>query len=167
MSRCVWIVCEQTSGWATALRLAASRAIVESAPRLVETRTLAELSSRLEEHRAAIALIEVRAGNLATTLQWLATASRRHVDARYVALLNYSLAPEEATFPGSRSSNRRRVVEALLEAGAVDVSNSPRRLRHVFAIAEKHWAATWPCISSATQQPLLEMARDLLPWQKT
>jgi hypothetical protein len=58
------------------------------------------------------------------------------------------------------------VASALLEAGFSDVAVSPRHLDNVLVIAERNWGRSAVNISeSADNQPLLDWARSLLPWQ--
>jgi hypothetical protein len=54
----------------------------------------------------------------------------------------------------------------LLEAGAVGVADSPRHLSDFLAIAERHRGlVAADSTSLARDQPLMEWAKSLLPWQ--
>ncbi len=163
-----WIVCERTSRWAAGVRTTAARHAntVQSTTRIVEVRTLGELSQRLDEQPNSLALVEVNDGNLASVLAWLTNAQGRYPHARFVALLDTLLAAHDETWPVAQSGKVHDVVSALLEAGAVDVVESPRHLHSFLAIAERHRAlAATNKAPSAENLPLLEWARTLLPWQ--
>jgi hypothetical protein len=128
MSCCEWIVCEHSSRWASALRLALASGGTRY--RLRETRHLAGLAAELAEQPTSLAAIEVRRGNLADILAWLTTARQTFPRARCVALLDRSLAKDA-----------EQVGDALFEAGAQAIAASPRRLDTVLALGQRHAAA--------------------------
>ena len=116
MSGPEWIVCESTSRWAAALRLATERdpRCRAGRVRLYETRQLPELTQRLTQQPHGFAVVEVREDSVGEVLGWLSWATGRFGGARCVALLDRSLASGESD-----------IVDALLEAG-----RSTSRVRH-------------------------------------
>ena len=70
------IICEATSPWASALRVAIARQqnsnSLHAPPRILETRSLPELIAALSENAPQLALVEVRPDNLAPILQLFA-----------------------------------------------------------------------------------------------
>jgi hypothetical protein len=168
MKRGDWIVCERTSRWAAGLRIAADRHAItaKSQLRVVEVRSLVELAARLDELPTALALVEVRRENFAPVLAWLPDAQARHPYARFYALLDHPPATENENWPATPVGENPDVASVLVEAGAVGVADSPRHLHDVLSIAERHRAlVAVDSSSSACDQPLLEWAKSLLPWQ--
>jgi hypothetical protein len=182
MNRCEWIVCERGNRWATAIRTAVARESVVagfaeipilrelrlksgdfsyvSRLRLREVRSLAELARHFEARPQSFAMVEVHEANLANVLPWLAAASRQYPNGRFVALLDTSLA--------SRQVERQDVVDALFEAGAVDVSVSPRHIQHILAFAERHAADIAERGRRAVDDlTLVEWAWSQVPWQES
>jgi hypothetical protein len=151
MSRAEWIVCERTNRWAAALRLALTQD--DPAPRLCELRHLSELDSEVAARPAAIVAIEVHRGNFAAVLQWLSRSHVRRRLTRCAALLDRSLA-----------SDSESVVGPLLEAGAVAIAPSPRRLDDVLALERFQ---TQIAGISGSRESLLDQLRASLPWQAT
>ncbi len=144
-----WIVCERTSRWASALRMALA---ADGTPhRIRELRHLAELDVELTARPTALAAIEIHRGNFADLLAWLPTARERHVHARCVALLDRSLA-----------DNLNATCDALDEAGAPAIATSPRRLDAVVALGTRH-AETARIIGE--NAPLVAQVWASLPWQ--
>jgi hypothetical protein len=125
-----WIVCEQSSRWAAALRLLLDSQIPadRNRYRLLEVRTLAELTASLSEQQVPLVGIEVRRANLGDALPWLAMAQQEFGDTRFVAFLDYSLQPDPWGAAESRLSDLGDVTDALREAAATMVVTSPRRL---------------------------------------
>jgi hypothetical protein len=163
-----WIVCERTGRWAAALRTTGTRQATDrkSTFRIVEVRRLSELSARFDERATSLALVEVHGNNLSDVLTWLADARGRYGQARFVALLDYPQGTERENRRLADRARRRDIVAALMEAGAVDVADSPRYLQSVMAIAQRHLDRTAADSRfSAVDQPLVEWARSLLPWQ--
>lgn len=151
MSRAEWIVCERTSRWASALRLALGSE--NDAARLREQRLLAELGAELSAHPAAIAAIEIHRGNFAQLLAWLPAARERHADACFVALVDQSL-----------SGELEQVTAALLESGAQAIAASPRRLEGVLALRHLHARIAGDI---GPRESLQQAAWASLPWQAT
>jgi hypothetical protein len=149
MSRVEWIVCEQSCRWASALRMALASG--ELPHRLRELRHLAELDAELAARPTALAAIEIHRGNFAQLLAWLPAARERHVHARYVALLDRSLADD-----------LDEVCDALVEAGAQAIATSPRRLDAVVALAARHAQTAGKIDENA---PLAAQVWAALPWQ--
>jgi hypothetical protein len=133
---------------------------------VIEVRSVKELAVRLVEQPASLGLVEVHAGNLAEILAWLREAQRVHPQARFVALLDRSLATQDAAWQPELAGKPPDVVSALLESGAIDVAESPRHLHNLLAISERHRAiAAIDSAPSARDGSLAEWAKSLLPWQ--
>lgn len=160
MKRGGWIVCERSNRWAAGLRMVAQRRAIngKATSRLVEVRGLTELDAQLAELRTAFVFVEVHTNKLADILVWLANARVSHPHARFFALLNLP--------PTTPVEQAHDVASVLLEAGAVGVADSPRHLHDVLAMAERHRAlVAAESTSFASDQPLVEWAKTLLPWQ--
>jgi hypothetical protein len=149
MSRIEWIVCERTSRWASALRLAF--ATEDAPPRVRELRHLAELDAELLARPTALAAIEIHRGNFAQLLAWLPAARGRHARACSIALLDRSLTDE-----------LEQVTAALLEAGAQAIASSPRRLDAILSLGQQHARITGIIGPNAR---LDEAVWASLPWQ--
>ena len=153
MSALTWIVCERSNRWAPALRTAILRAATPApAIRLHEVRSLNELASDVAATAIDLSFVETTAVNLESVLYWLAASSviRRRVET--IVLLDRSL------------SSRSDVRCALLEAGALDMTDSPRSLRHVIQLGRRvsrRLAASTPIAGQSFQS----WAWSLLPWQ--
>jgi hypothetical protein len=103
-------------------------------------------------------MVEVQLSNFANALAWLAAGTRKHPDGRFAALLDESLT--------SREADRQDVVDALIEAGALEVAVSRRRLQRLLALKEWHWADVAARIEqTAGDLSLVEWAWSRLPWQ--
>ena len=125
-----WIVCERTSRWASALRMAVG--LPSDLPhRLRELRHLAELDAELAERPTALAAIEVHRGNFADLLAWLPASPRAALPtpARSRSARSFAL--------GSRSA---KSATRCVEAGAQAIATSPRRLDAIVALAVRHAA---------------------------
>jgi hypothetical protein len=123
-------------------------------------RSLIELTQRCDARPHSFAMLEVHQPNLGDVLAWLAAATRRYAGARFVVLLDTSLA--------SPAANCQDVVDALFEAGAAEITVSPRRLPRVLALAERHWADVYLQMSSnRSELSLVEWAWSRLPWQES
>jgi hypothetical protein len=168
MNECDWIICERTGRWAAALRVGAARRspTTVSAPRIHETRSLNELAERLYARPLSLTLLEVQTSNVGKLLHWLARNSPRFPRARFVALLDRMLTERTDSGGEQLSVESHDVVAALLESGAAEIADSPRRLRHILAFAEKHAASVrnLPRRSSEPQS-IADWARSQLPWQ--
>jgi predicted TIM-barrel fold metal-dependent hydrolase len=168
MNRCEWIVCERGNRWATALRTALARqgATHRRPPRLREVRSPAELTQRFDASPQSFAMFEVHAANLGKVLDWLAEAVRRYPSGRFAALLDSSLTSPDANGSSLSDVDRQNVVDALIEAGARGVAVSPRRLQHILALSERHWADVALGMEPAQSNlSLVEWAWCQLPWQ--
>jgi hypothetical protein len=168
MSESGWIICERTGCWAAALRVGAARqaATFGREPRIYEVRSLDELSERLENRPLSLTFLEVRLSNFGKLLSWLADHSRRFPRERFVALVDQSLRIAASPETEHPTNDALDVFGALLEAGAAEVADSPRRLRHVFALAKTHGAME----RRASRQPdpgqsITDWAWSQLPWQ--
>ena len=161
-----FIICEATSTWASALRVAIARQkdsnSLRAPTRIFETRTLPELKSALSENAPQLALVETRPDNLAPILQMFAD---RRQPPPFVALLSESLRPaRKARF--AKSSNREIVADALAEAGALAVVQLPRHIAAVLPLAEKLRAAhTKRSINFGDNLSISDLAWAALPWQ--
>jgi hypothetical protein len=161
-----WVVCEQSGRWAAALRLAITRrSNSQVAPRLYEVRGLAELMTCLKEQPIELALVEIGHANLAEVFELLAD-SRAIRSTRILALLHDSLIVGGSAAFKSMAPERRLVVDALWEAGAVDVLESPRSLNRLFALGERlAEVSVLTGRKASVRQPVAEWAWSLLPWQ--
>jgi hypothetical protein len=153
MSRIEWVVCERTSRWAAALRMAL--AADELSCRLRELRHFIELDAELAARPTAVAAIEVHRGNFANVLCWLPRAREQFAEVRFVALLDRSLVVD-------KTKESADVGDALLEAGAALVVASPRRLEPILELGRRHAAAP-PKTSENVR--LVEQVWASLPWQ--
>ncbi|HEY3395604.1 MAG TPA: hypothetical protein VGK58_23080 [Lacipirellulaceae bacterium] len=168
MSEIDLLVCERTGRWAAALRVGIARQarISSRQPRIYEARSLEELAEGLETRPLGLALLEVHLSTLGKLLSWLADRSLRFPKVRFVALLDHALGIAESREIKKRSGPSQDAVDALLEAGAADFAHSPRRLQHVFALAERQAAIA----AGANRQPnpaqsIAGWAWSQLPWQ--
>jgi hypothetical protein len=166
MSERDWIICERTGRWAAAIRVWAARreATAGREPRIYETRSLEELAGQLAARSASFVFMEVHSSNLSDVLSWLAEKSRQFPRAHFAALLDRTAArPENLRW----SPHTNEVPDALLEAGAAEIVDSPRRLQQVFAVAEKHAAIVRSSLStSAHEQSIADWAWSQIPWQR-
>jgi hypothetical protein len=133
-----------------------------------EVRRLSDLALRLEERPGSLAFIEAHDGNLASVLTWLVEAQRRYPRARFVALLDRPVAPQDAPWSTDSSADSQDVLGVLLEAGASSVIDSPRHLQPVLTVAKLQETVERPAPPASTgSQLFLEWALSLLPWQET
>jgi hypothetical protein len=144
-----WIVCERTSRWASAMRMALAAGGVPY--RLRELRHLSELDADLVARPTALAAIEIHRDNFAELLAWLPTVRERRRHARCIALLD-----------GSLADDLDEVRDALVEAGAQAVATSPRRLAAVIVFGARH-AETAEIVGE--NAPLVAQVWASLPWQ--
>jgi hypothetical protein len=131
------VVCEKTGRWAAALRSA-----LKGGCDLIETRSLAQCESDLED-QSGLAAIEVTEGNAALAIDWLQRISR-WPNVRLVALVSPELAAAEPL---------------LREAGALDVLTSVLDVPRLARMAVRQVAPT------PTNQPTIrELVFQRLPW---
>jgi hypothetical protein len=146
-----WIICEMTGRWTVALRVAlARRGSPFGSSRIQEARSLAELAVAAAATPSGLVLIEVRPENLAASLNWFFQGWQR--GARAVALLDAELAADQAT-------------DALLEAGALAVIDSPRRIAAVLGISGRLVSQRSLAKQDRSAKSIAERAWAALPWQ--
>ena len=146
-----WLVCESSGRWAAALRATCAR-LPKDQPtaRLYEVRTLENLSTHLDEQKCDLVLIEVGRENLTEVLQLLVRRGPRL--GRFVAL--------------KEESAGQSVADLLLEAGAVDVVESPRQLSGLLALHNRLAAVRGPIGGGiGDRQSFTEWAWSTVPWQ--
>lgn len=110
----------------------------------MECRGLAECSGLLARWPASLVAVELSGDRFGETLAWLSRLERRHPKARAVVL-------------GLPEATELRAV--LLEAGALCLVDSPRRLEELAELARRHWENLPHSPVSVTEQTLAE-----LPW---
>lgn len=164
-----WVVCERSGRWAAALRIALARrpAYEVAPPRLREVRSLGELDEYVREHRRPLCLIEVRSDTFDQMLAWLADTARRQPAGRFVAVLADDGSCDDIESPLSGDRRRHDVIDALREAGALEVAQSPRHMRQVLTLADRHWAESdQHTATDSAEQSLTEWVASRLPWQE-
>jgi hypothetical protein len=153
-----WILYEHATHWVAAIRTSLARQLEFcNAPRIFEARRLADVSTRLSRRPANLVLIEVRRGNCRDVLSWLADNVARFPGAHFAALLGSDVQEVQ--------SERRALVETLLEAGICEIADSPRRLHAVLELARRHAESLSDAAEPASALPIREWARAHLPWQ--
>ncbi len=144
-----WIVCERSGRWTAALRQAIDRTAQKNAhrisPDIRETRTLDDFKAARCERPPTLGLVEVRIETFAVVLNLLASESTRHMP--IVALLHEPLP-----------------ADALREAGALAVIDSPRRIASVLELANQI-STTQSHRHAAESVPIADWAWSSLPWQ--
>jgi hypothetical protein len=158
-SRIQWIVCERTSRWAAALRVGLARRSSERRipllnAQIYEVRSLSDLEAAMNEHAHSLGLVEVRNDNLGSVLELIAKGWRR--GARLIVLLD---ADAKATLS----------VDALTEAGALAVVESPRHIDTALRLADRFSRRrpqpVLPNGGEETIASVFDRARAALPWQ--
>lgn len=142
-ARAQWVVCERSGAWAMALRR-------EAAPvglHLYETRSLADGWAVLEQSPASFLVAELTLANADALLARMAGLERQIPRGRVAVVAERSLAEYEWL---------------LREAGAVWFATSPRELKPLVALAERHLQLTPVPTRDFTQQ-----VWDSLPWRPT
>jgi hypothetical protein len=158
MANSEWIICERSTRWVAALRTYFRRTPSGLMPfRIFETRRMRDVYLRLRSHSACVVLLEVDRETLPSVLEWLAENAQRYPIARFAALLDRSLMDAAA--------QREEIFEVLLEAGACEVASSPRQLRSIVNLARHHVNSLAAATAPDAAKPLVEWARDHLPWQ--
>lgn len=170
MSEPKLILCERSNRWAAALRIALERGHLPKidSSRLVEVRSLEEIKSSLADYPASMVLIEVSTANLDAVLRWLANTQRDRPGLTCAALLDCPPGNE----PPSRHaaiSRRAEISAALRQAGAADITDSPRRLPSILSLYARLAAAYVhePLRQLGHDESLEDWALSLLPWQAT
>ena len=162
MRRGDWIICERTSRWASALRVALERQDDAElrAARICEVRNHRDLEAQLVSRPDALVTIEVDRANLAAVLAWLATAGERFPRARFVVGLDWSLCEGRKAAGDERAHD---VAGALVEAGAALVLRSPREHGRLVELGRRHMAANSPAAGDELSPRQRVWAS--LPWQ--
>lgn len=160
-----WIVCENSGRWTAALRVALDRQTTNAVatPRISEVRSLAELDAAMNAHVAALGFVEARSDNLAEILELLTKGRRRK--ARFAALLDESLR-RQTSMASLQYADSPFVADALWEAGAAEVIDSPRQICAALKFAELH--AAWCTKLTAPTRELESISKQAwaaLPWQ--
>jgi hypothetical protein len=170
-----WIICERSTRWAAALRMALS---VDAGPlsnstTLHEVRSLAELNDQLRAHPRSLVLTEVTQDNIEAALAWLQLTTSQAKHALAIALLDTHRMDDPVRPLTTRneqdcpSGDREALSAALREAGAADVVYSPRQIRPILTLGQRHAAScrnAEPDHPGATQS-FEDWAWSLLPWQ--
>lgn len=166
MNGCDWILCENSQRWAAAIRHSLRRRPADCEPRrILETRTIDEMLSRLDMQPDSLVLIEVTPANFLNILDVVAHAVPRFPLAHFAVLLDGQLLPSREAGQRSPSSNSHETLDALAEAGASAFATSPRKLRGIFDVAGKHADCLREQTSPPADLPLAAWAMSLLPWQ--
>jgi hypothetical protein len=169
MPQCDWIICERSNRWVAALRLALDRdtAACGMAYRLREVRRLDELAPELARRPASLVAVEVHLRNLSAALTWLATVEPQFPRARCLALVDGSLSASQPSVRPHHNAPLRDACDALREAGALEVAESPRRLQPLLALARRHALATSEHDARiAENRPFAQRVWATLPWQE-
>lgn len=138
-----WAICERSGAWAVALRR-------EAAPqglRLYETRSLADGWAMLEQSPAGFLVAELTLANADALLARMAGLERRFPRARVAVVAERSLADYEGL---------------LREAGAAWFATSPRELKPMVTLVQRHLQRAPLPPRDFTQQ-----VWDSLPWRPT
>jgi hypothetical protein len=161
-----WIICETTGRWAAALRVAIAHpnkhANAKMPRRICEVRSLEHFQSAFGEEPIALGLVEVRPENLADIFEFL--SSERRPPTPIAALLHDTLQQNPVAENG-QSIQSQSPQDALREAGALEVIDSPRRISELLGLAER-LAATSSLLSAAGRlASFAERAWAAVPWQ--
>jgi hypothetical protein len=161
-----WVVCEESGRWAAALRVAFSRRpAAQPVPRLLEVRTLTELSAQLSEHGCDLALVEVGRQNLSELLDLM--THRGPGDAEIVGLLEEVDPPRRAALATTGDPGTQRIADLLWEAGVVEIVESPRHVGRLAALHSRLAVAHGSIVSDFVEpQSFAEWAWSTLPWQE-
>ncbi len=136
-----WIVCEGSGRWAIGLRREAAPAGI----RLHETRSLADAWSMLGQFPSSFLVAELTLANAQPLLDRMAGMRRAYPLARIAVVAERSLADYEWL---------------AREAGAVWFAVSPRELRPIVAIAERHVR-----LAPTPAGDFVQEIWDALPWK--
>src|SRR3954447_21188909 len=158
-----WVLCEQTGRWVAAIRLAFLRlGSSKISPRFFETRTLHELRTELKVRRANVTLVEVRRDNLPQVFE-LFSSEPCSGASHLVALMDCSLWHTDESELSFRD-RKQQIVDALREAGALEVVESPRRLHGLVQLAER-LSSRGVLSPELNNPPIGGWARSIIPWQ--
>ena len=165
MTRTSFVVCESTSTWTAALRVAVDRAGGLDL-HLQQVGRLADVSFGLQRQSTSLVAVEVGSHNLGDTLTWLPPTLRRFPRSRCVGLVHPSLrSPQVNLLPPSLAATVQ-VDIVLREAGAQYVATSPRHLEEVIDIARRHIAiCQLDEAKLVAQQNFSAQVWSQLPWQ--
>jgi hypothetical protein len=159
-----WVLCEQTGRWVAAIRLAFLRfGSSKIAPRFYETRTLDELRTELKRPGANVALVEVRRDNLPQVFD-LFSSQPWSCATHLIALMDYSLWHTGESSVSSLRHRKQQFIDALREAGALDVVESPRRLHGLLQLGER-LASQHVLSPEMNNSSTGTWARSIIPWQ--
>jgi hypothetical protein len=160
-----WVVCEQSGRWSAWLRVAFGRLPgAGSSLRLLEVRTLRELLAHSDDRPCDLSLIEVGPENLTEILQLLVRRDPR-LD-RFVALLEGI--GDQPHMPIARAGEPigGSIADLLIEAGAIDIVESPRQLRGLMALHNRLWTIRRSSTSGVAEaQSFVDWAWSTIPWQ--
>jgi hypothetical protein len=128
-----------------------------STPRIYQARRISEMNERLDEHGDSLVLVEADRSRFGDVLAWLTIAARSYPQARFAVLLDRAVALRCDWQP---------ISDSLREAGAHEVVASPRNLRSLLALGQRHAALR----RISGKSPLDEASIEdrwwaLLPWQ--
>jgi hypothetical protein len=140
------IVCEKTSHWATALRLALSNspARAKQQPRVIETRSLAGSETVLTESPASLVALEVTTANVENVVRFIIRSKERFPAAAPVALLAVDAAG----------------VELLVrEAGAIDAIRTVLDAQRLARLALRQCM-----LAPQPEIGLHELVAERMPW---
>jgi len=169
MNQTLWVLCEQSTKWASAIRTAIERdpSNLDLRIRVCEVRRLDELTEQVSITPHCLVLVEARRTNITQVLEWLADARQNNRQARFVVLLANDIAISTCD-SASLSQKAREVLRyALGEAGAAEVIDSPRRLRGLLELGRRYAALTpdEPIVHIEGETPSLTALWASLPWQ--
>ncbi len=120
------------------------------------------LSNSLPKDHPAIVLVEVGEENLADVLEFFST--QRDQNLRFVALMDDSLG-KSAGNTKSIVYDRDFICDALCEAGAADILQTPRQIARLLPLAVRLAQANSCFGKPARDDSIAEMAKLALPWQ--
>jgi len=135
-----WVICERTGAWAIGLR----REAAPSGLRLYETRSLADGWAVLDQSPASFLVAELTLANTEALVNRMACLERRFPHARVAVVAERSLAEYEWL---------------LREAGAVWFATSPRELKPIVRLAQRH-----VLLAPVPPRDLAQQVWSSLPW---
>jgi hypothetical protein len=146
MTACRLIICEKTSHWATALRLALceQQSLCDQQPRLVETRSLTGCDSALVESPASLVALEVTGDNVEKVLEFVVRSRVRFPEATFAALL---------------AADAVGAAPLVREAGAIDAINSILDSQRLARLALRQFS-----LAPQPELGLRELITERMPW---